>query len=178
MCVLCYCPAGTNLPSRSEMMAMHLQNPHGMGFASKSIQYKGMDFETFMNRIQFVPKDEDLIIHFRFATHGSVGVKNCHPFTKDGLWFAHNGILDITPRGDMTDSETAFRDIICPAVRKYGLDSKEVTGVIDEIIGYSKFAILGKDGFVRTFGDFTKYNGRYYSNTRHLAYVPWYRKYA
>ena len=41
---------------------MHKANPHGMGFASKSLHYKGMNFETFYNRLQFVPKNENIII--------------------------------------------------------------------------------------------------------------------
>ena len=95
MCVLCVVKAGHNLPSREVLMAMHRANPHGMGFASKSLHYKGMSFERFYNRLQFVPKNESIIIHFRFATHGSVGIKNCHPFYSRRIWFAHNGILDI-----------------------------------------------------------------------------------
>ena len=172
MCVLVYVPANHKLPTRQELLAMHRQNPHGMGFASKSLNYKGMDFETFCNRLQFVPKDEDVIIHFRYATHGSVGVKNCHPFKKGKVWFAHNGILDITPRGDMTDSETAFRDILYPTIQEYGIDSEELQMTVDSIIGWSKFAIMGGDGKVRMFGDFTEYKGRYYSNTRHLYSMP------
>ena len=174
MCVICYIPAGSNLPSRSELYAMHRQNPHGCGFASKSLHYKGMNFDTMVNRLQFVPKDEDVIIHFRYATHGSICVKNCHPFKKGGIWFAHNGILDIRPIGDMTDSETAFREIIYPQIKEYGIDSDEVAWTIEEIIGSSKFAMLGKDGKVRTFGDFKKRNGRYYSNLRHLNYYTYY----
>ena len=171
MCILVVVPAHAKLPSKNELLAMHRVNPHGMGFACKSMHYKGMNFERFYNRLQFVPEDEDVIIHFRFATHGSIGVKNCHPFYKGGIWFAHNGILDVTPIGDMTDSETAFREIIYPKIQEYGIDSDEVAWTIYEIIGYSKFAILGKDGIVRMFGNFEKYKDRYYSNLRHLSYI-------
>ena len=179
MCVLVICPAGTKLPSMSELRAMHRANPHGMGFACKSMHYKGMNFERFCNRLQFVPEDEDVIIHFRLATHGSIGVKNCHPFHKGGIWFAHNGILDIEPEGDMTDSETAFKNYIYPAIQEYGIDSDEVKWVIDEIIDYSKFAILGRDGKARTFGDFIEVNGRLYSNLRFRTYIrPYYYNWA
>lgn len=172
MCVLVFVPAGSKLPSREELVKMHRQNPDGMGFVSKSMHYKGMNFERFCNRLQFVPEDEDIIIHFRLATHGSVCVQNCHPFHKGGVWFAHNGILDIEPKEDMTDSETAFKDIIYPAIKDYGIDSDEVAWIIEDIIGYSKFAIMGTDGHVRIFGHFEKYHGRYYSHLRHLAYTP------
>lgn len=164
MCVLVIVKAGQNLPSREDLMAMHRANPHGMGFASKSMHYKGMNFERFYNRLQFVPKDEGIIIHFRYATHGSVCAKNCHPFKKGKIWFAHNGILDIAPHDDMTDSETAFRDILYPVAKEYGLHSIELGYVVDEIIGYSKFAFLDKHGDIRTFGHFQEYHGYLCSN--------------
>lgn len=170
MCVIIYVPAGAKLPSYEELKAAHKNHPHGCGFACKSMHYKGMSFERFFERLQFTPLDEDLIIHFRYATHGSIGVKNCHPFKFKGMWFAHNGILSIKPREDMTDSETAFRDILAPAAIEYGLDSKEFAEIESEVRGHSKFAFIGKDGKGRLFGDFTMYNGRYYSNTRHLFY--------
>ena len=168
MCIICIVPAGQDLPSRQELLDMHYQNPHGCGFVSKSLHYRGMSFETFYKRLQFVPKNEDVIIHFRYATHGSVCAKNCHPFKQGKIWFAHNGILDITPRGDMTDSETAFRDYIYPAIKDYGLDSYECNMVIEDIRGCSRFAILDAEGNAHKYGNYEKYHGRYYSNTRHL----------
>ena len=175
MCVLCVIKAGHNLPTREDLWAMHKANPHGMGFASKSVSYRGMNFETFYNRLQFVPKDENIIIHFRFATHGSIGVKNCHPFKKGQMWFAHNGILDVTPRGDMTDSETAFQDILYPIAREYGIGSEELHSTVDEIIGYSKFAFLDGEGNVVTFGNFEEYHDMLCSNLNWVHYIETYR---
>ena len=172
MCVICIIPAGQDLPSRQELLDMHYQNPHGCGFVSNSLHYKGMSFETFYKRLQFVPKDEDVMIHFRYATHGSVCAKNCHPFRQGKIWFAHNGILDITPRGDMTDSETAFRDYIYPTIKTYGLDSYETQMVIDDIRGCSRFAILDEEGRAHIYGHYEKYHNRFYSNTRHLNRLP------
>ena len=40
MCVLCIIKSGQPLPSKTDLWVMHLANPHGMGFASKSIHYK------------------------------------------------------------------------------------------------------------------------------------------
>lgn len=168
MCVIIFVPAGAKLPSKSELLSAHRLHPHGCGFACKSMHYKGMNFQRFYERLQHTPLNEDLIIHFRYATHGSVGVKNCHPFKYKGMWFAHNGILDIEPREDMTDSETAFRDILAPAAITYGLDSKEFAEIESKVRGSSRFAFIGKDGKGRLFGDFEEYRGRYYSNTRHL----------
>lgn len=171
MCVLTIVKAGHSLPSREMLWAMHKANPHGMGFASKSIHYKGMNFERFYNRLQFVPKDENIIIHFRYATHGSVCAKNCHPFKKGSIWFAHNGILDIKPEGDMTDSETAFRNILYPVAKEYGIYSQELYATVDDVIGCSKFAFLDSKGEVVMFGDFQDYNGLLCSNLHWMRYL-------
>ena len=174
MCVLCLVKGGNDLPKKEVLWAMHKANPHGMGFASKSVHYKGMNFETFYNRLQFVPKNENIIIHFRFATHGSVCAQNCHPFKKGNIWFAHNGILDIMPEGDMTDSETAFRNILYPVAKEHGIFSEEMHATVDEIIGGSKFILLDKKGNAVMFGKFYEYNGMLCSNLNwtHYLYQP------
>lgn len=178
MCVLVLCKAGHDLPSREDLLAMHKANPHGMGFASKSVYYKGMNFERFYNRLQFVPKDENIIIHFRYATHGSVCPKNCHPFKKGSVWFAHNGILSIEPEKDMTDSETAFRNILYPVIKDHGLHSDELRYTVEEILGWSKFAFLDKTGDVSLFGEFQEYHGMLCSNLNWVRYTykPTYSK--
>ncbi len=156
------------MPTDRELRNAHYRNPHGCGFVSKSHHYKGMNFETFLKYLHNVLVNEACIIHFRLATHGSRCKANCHPFNRGNIWFAHNGILSITPEGDMTDSETAFQNIIYPAIQKYGFSSGYVTRVINRIIGYSKFAMMDEKGNVRTFGQFINYDGRMYSNLHHI----------
>lgn len=171
MCILVVAKAGVNMPTKEELKAMRRANPHGMGFASKSLSYKGMNFEAFYTALMSVPKGEYVIIHFRYATHGSICVKNCHPFKKGSLWFAHNGILGVEPKGDMTDSETAFREILYPVAKKYGIYSDELRYEVNQIIGYSKFAFLDKDGNISMFGHFEKYNGYWCSNLGFLHHL-------
>lgn len=166
MCVIIVKPGGAELPSKEELKRCHLFNPHGMGFASPSVQYKGMSFDTFYRKLCKVPKSEPCIIHFRLATHGSIRRANCHPFNAGDVWFMHNGILRLQPYKDMTDSETAFRFILMPKIQYYGLDSEEVRETVADIIGTSKFAFL-QGSEVRTFGDFIKYGECLYSNLRH-----------
>ncbi len=168
MCVIIIKAAGQQLPTDNELRQAHNRNPHGCGFVSKSHHYKGMSFEKFLQAIHEVPTNEACIIHFRLATHGSKCKANCHPFNRGNIWFAHNGILSITPEGDMTDSETAFQNIIYPAIQKYGFKSSHVTRVVNRIIGYSKFAMMDEHGNIRTFGQFIGYQGRLYSNLHHI----------
>lgn len=168
MCIIIYKPSGIPMPSERLLDICQKINPHGSGFISSTgLSYKGLNYQTFKARLSEVTKEEELIIHFRLATHGSVKRGNCHPFKSKGVYFAHNGILNIMPIGDKTDSETAFKTIIMPKIEAYGLQSKATQFVINEIRGSSKFAIM-QNGIVNLFGDFTQIRGLYFSNTRFL----------
>lgn len=171
MCVICIKPSGKEMPSKRVLKAMYDANPHGCGFACKSDYFRSMDFEEFYERIKNVPKKENCIIHFRLATHGSRKVENCHPFKEDNVYFAHNGILDVKPIGDTTDSETAFRTLLLPCMKEHGIKSKVFKSLnFDLIDGYSKFAYL-VDGAMYMFGDFQKYGDYFVSNKRFLPYL-------
>lgn len=60
-------------------------------------------------------KDE-FAIHFRYATHGKVDEKNCHPYYMGrGIWVMHNGI--ISGYGDTNKSDT--KDFIDKFLKPY-----------------------------------------------------------
>jgi len=165
MCVICVKPKGAKMPSDEIIKAMYQANHDGCGFCTPTKSYKGLSFASFMREIKNVPDSEPCIMHFRWATHGSVKRSNCHPFydAESQTWFAHNGILDIRPVGDMTDSETAFRYKIAPIISIYGFGSKEFKKAVKDVIGVSRFAFLnGED--VAMFGNFFDRFGCYYSN--------------
>lgn len=180
MCVLIIKHAHNQLPSYSTLRACYNANPHGCGFSTPSRIYKTLDFEKFINELYKVDEAEPCILHFRLATHGSIKRSNCHPFldTRTGVTFAHNGILNIIPRGDKTDSETAFRDLFMPIIKNEGIYSPDLKAEVYKVIGSSKFAFMDADGNLKTFGQFTMYgDGCYYSNTRwiyHLNKNLWY----
>ena len=159
------------MPSLDTLAKIKRVNNHGFGFMSTngimSRKYKTMSYARFLAQLNKVKIDEDCVIHFRYATHGSKCRANCHPFEENGIYFAHNGILNIQPIKDMTDSETAFKTILYPYIEAYGIDSAEVIEVISKIIGYSKFAFIC-DQQVRLFGHYEIVNGIYYSNLRWL----------
>lgn len=109
MCVICVKPAGVPMPALAEIKAMAEANPHGFGFCTSTGKfYKSTDFAIFAERLADVRTDEACVMHFRFATHGSVRNRNCHPFRDGDLFFAHNGVLPYPSVGDRTDSEFAF----------------------------------------------------------------------
>lgn len=141
-----------------------------MGFVSENDYFRTMSFAQFRKRLAKVGKDENCIIHFRLATHGSVKRKNCHPFEHNGIYFAHNGVLPIVPKGDMTDSETVFLRYLYPVAEAYGIHSDELSYEVKKIIGRSKFAFM-TNGEVFTFGEFTDFCGVKFSNTRWVCYL-------
>lgn len=151
-------------------------NPDGFGFATKDRIYKTLSFRDFKKELKTISKNETAILHFRYATHGSIKTENCHPFKDDdtGVSFAHNGILHITPYEDMTDSETAFRGLIVPCIKKHGFDSKEFQNTNYNIIGGSRFAYITRDGDYRLFGSWTHHKGCWYSNRNFLPYIERY----
>ena len=167
MCVIIYKPKGIEMPGKEILAKINRHNHDGYGFVSTKHSFKTMYYGKFLNHLQRVRIDEDCIIHFRLATHGDKCRTNCHPFSECGVYFAHNGVLPITPMTGKTDSETAFRRIVYPAIARYGYHSDEADNIINSIIGLSRFALM-YNGEVRLFGDYTVLDGIYFSNLRWL----------
>lgn len=169
MCVIIYCPKGVEIPSLNELRAAYDRNPNGCGFVTKSRHYHSLHFGAFYRQLKKRDINQDCIIHFRFATQGSIKVKNCHPFYNKGYWFAHNGVLPIMPNKDKTDSQLYFNNEIRPLITKYGWRSDEVRCELIMTANryHSRFALMHK-GETLLFGDFKKYKDRYYSNFNHL----------
>lgn len=168
MCVIIICKRGVALPPVEELREAYRCNPDGCGFVSESEHYKSLHFGTFLRHLQNRDINENVIIHFRFATHGSVSVKNCHPFYKGGYWFAHNGVLPIQSKNDKTDSQICFETYLQPCIKRFGIDSDAFKVEANYWArGYSKFAFMQK-GEITTIGHFEKFEGRLYSNLRHL----------
>lgn len=166
MCVICFKPAGAEMPKKTRLKAMATANPHGFGFATSSGKYfRTTDYKVFEKKLKTVTKDEACIMHFRLATHGSIKRTNCHPFASNGVYFAHNGVLPYASVNDRTDSEFAFTTILMPIVARYGLFSEELTNKVAQIIGSSRFAFM-QGARVRLFGDWVDFGGCRYSNMR------------
>lgn len=175
MCVIiAKSKTGVN-PTINEIKAALATNPDG----SAIVWCNNGTLETFktMNNEEMakyyaehfeVLKNTSFVFHARIATHGSLGIKNCHGWsTLNGhAAFFHNGVLNIKNRGDMTDSETFLRDIYEPIANKGG--HKAAINAIKAVIGSSKFAFIGDTGEIKLYGNFNKREGFYTSNNNHL----------
>lgn len=166
MCCIIIVPRNQNIPSEDTLRQVYSHNGDGMGFVSETNYFRTFNFEDFMYELEKVPIGENIIIHFRWATHGSVKLSNCHPFVGyaqgDEYFFAHNGVLPISSKNDMTDSEICFREKILPAIRRLGYENAKK--YIEKWRGGSRFAIMKPDGDIETFGSFQYFNGCLFSN--------------
>lgn len=180
MCIIIMKPEGVRVPPMAIIERCARLNPHGFGFATKDRIYKTLSFEDFKRELKTISRHETAMLHFRYATHGSIKAENCHPFRdlESGVSFAHNGILNIRPIGDMTDSETAFRTRIVPTIRDYGFGSDEFIIENHNIIGGSRFAYIDSEGNYSLYGAFVHHKGCWYSNRNFLPYIESYRSYA
>ena len=165
MCIIIVKPAGEKLPSIEILKQCKIRNKDGFGFVVPNKEpFKTLKFEEFISELKNVTDDQPCIIHFRFATHGKISKKNSHPFKIENIAFAHNGVLKVENLEGMTDSETAFKYILHPAIETFGFASKGFEKTIASIIGGSKFAFLTDKGTIKIYGQFITSDGLYYSN--------------
>lgn len=159
MCVIIIKPRGVDMPSEDILAAAAQANPHGFGFVSETDYFRSLNLNTFLDRLAGVSRDENCIIHFRLATHGTVRRANCHPFRRGDVFMAHNGVLPVRPLRDRTDSQTAFNRIIYPAISVYGFGSENVAGTIESLIGGTSRIVLMQNGRIETYGQFYRRPG-------------------
>ena len=177
MCVICIKKKGIKFPSVEIVQTMCENNPHGFSLVvsdgrkakiTKTLNPHGFikSYRKVLSKYDY--REAAMFIHARIKTHGSERIENCHGWRENGLIFAHNGILSITNRNDMTDSETFFRDIFSPAYKVGGWKLGERT--INACIETSKFVFMDDKGNIRHYGNYIEDDGVLYSNTSYLGY--------
>ena len=128
-------------------------NPHSVGIlykkdnkikVKKYIKPKDIKKKIF----NIIKNKDEYAIHFRYATHGAIDTKNCHPFrVVDGLYLMHNGIL--SKYGDMNKNQSDTRNFIDyylkPIIEKYGIDiiyTEEFKKEVEKEIGLGNKIVL------------------------------------
>lgn len=187
MCIICIKKKGVQFPSYDVVKNMCDNNDDGFSLVlsngkGKPTINKGLNKNKFLSFYKKVIASYDykttsMFIHARIKTHGTMRIENCHGWKENGLIFAHNGILSIDNRDDMTDSETFFRDIFSPIYKHCGW--KAAKKAIDAVIGTSKFVFMTNSGDIIHFGNYIEDDGLLYSNTTYKPYTyPRYTGYA
>lgn len=149
MCLLVVRPSNSNwLPSQKEFHNAWQSNPDGFGLAYVKRERvhvkKTLSEPEAWKAVQALPKGAPALMHWRYATHGSESLSNCHPFhlanIRSAYWVgAHNGILSKQAcLGDKTDSESYL----------LGLETVDKAEIERDVakLGYGKIALLSNAG--------------------------------
>lgn len=179
MCIIVYKDAGIDMPSDTTLRTCFLNNPDGAGYmfrnpdTSITIRKGFMTADALIQSLHSVRdlRDTELVIHFRYATHGDKSPGNTHPFpvtrkihmlrkvrmTVDYA-LVHNGVI-----GGMTHRDTTISDTMC--LVKLMTNESEESPYIQKILEYGKFIIMDR-AETRMYGIFYRdsQTGIYYSN--------------
>lgn len=135
MCLLTFIPDYVT-PDMDKFAVAARNNPDGFGFAihdrHRIVRAHSMDFQELANK--FVDMRKTLqgpaTFHFRWATHGSETLDNCHPFVlggDHGSVMAHNGVLPvkIMPEDRRSDTKVFAEDYMPNIGGIVALDDEE-----------------------------------------------------
>jgi hypothetical protein len=119
----------------------------------------------------------EIVLHYRFGTHGTKDIRNVHPFKFDGGWVVHNGIFSGFEIDDKSMSDTAWwvKNILNP-MYSYAPDDfmKKNFELLSQyfIAQSSKGVVVETDGTITLLNDKagTWDGGRWFSNYGFRAY--------
>jgi glutamine amidotransferase len=118
MCILSYFPPGTPVDGDA-LFNGGISNPHGHGWAiattNSIVTGKSLDLLEALDEFTEVRdrhREGPALFHSRWATHGSVGLANVHPFyvgRSRMTVVAHNGILPASAHPEDGDDRSDTR---------------------------------------------------------------------
>ncbi len=110
MCLIIHRPSNVTIPQDWYSNAM-IHNPDGWGIMASTgtrLQIsRGMTQKGFSRAVKRYD-DQEIFIHFRNATHGTVDIGNCHPFSivNDQYAVMHNGVINLDTSSDDNRSDS------------------------------------------------------------------------
>jgi len=172
MCVAIVKMSDVAPPTTEVLRACWFANPHGGGVAwregegsdAKLVMVKGlMTLEDFLEVAAQVPENSAALYHTRIVSVGKVCEEQTHPFytnQSETEVLVHNGTYRITPYAGMSDTQTVAEYCMT-------LSFADRTKYIDKITreAYCRTATLSKKGSLIIYGNWTKIDGLYFSNT-------------
>lgn len=179
MCIICYKPKGIKMPKESTMKNCFESNPHGAGYMFRRngvvhVRKGFMTFDAFAADVdeQNFTKKDDIVFHFRIATHSKVSPENTHPFPITSIRselheividckraLVHNGILHnfVDTTDDISDS-AFFAKMLYPCQRE-----SQYKAILNCHNTSSKFVVMTSK-FTIVSGNFVKKFGCAFSN--------------
>lgn len=191
MCIIVFKPYDAELPTEDILFECFWSNPHGAGYmvrndSGKVVIHKGfMTVNALLESLDTIRdiEDQDIAIHFRYATHGGKTAGETHPFpithNIDLLRrrkvicdkaIMHNGIIS-----DMKHKDETLSDTMCLVKILSGTD--EFSEHMQKTLNAGKFLIMDKDE-TRFYGGFIKEKGCLFSNTSYQPKVYYLSRYS
>jgi predicted glutamine amidotransferase len=191
MCIIFHSKNKKSLPKLLELEAMYYNNPDGMGLAIRfGKRWEILKGLVDASDLKYLHKDlqsaNEIVGHFRFATHGEISDENCHPFAVSecaviaskcesielGVLF-HNGVIQ--GFGSETLSDTLH---FTTSVLARCKDS--IPNILQATTG--KFVYISPSGQVHRFGLTEFRRGLWVSNVcwspkYNLDFMYWDKKY-
>ena len=165
---------------------------HGKRMPAVAIIKGAMKFKHAVQLIESIPEptQKNVLMHFRWASHGSVCPGNCHPFPlsseiadltatkiRSSMAIAHNGVITGTgalasytrtnfdkqkDTTTLSDTQEFIRKTLAD-MPYYYLYNKGVRALLRSHVS-SKLTLLTRHGFI-LLGDYIEDGGIYYSNS-------------
>jgi len=151
MCVAIYKPEKVQLTKR-DMVKCFRANSDGVGFSyiedGVAKIHKGFfNFKDFWKAFKAY-QTRECIVHFRWTTHGTTDVDNCHPFVlANGGALIHNGVIEWAsssiPQDPRSDTRIFVEDFLNPVIQDgASIHAPEVQEDIEKAIGPTNKMIL------------------------------------
>jgi predicted glutamine amidotransferase len=153
MCIAILCTVGVQLP-KDEAYESFKSNRNGAGFAyvdenGKVVAKKGFfEFDKFWDAydesFKVYGSTSPYLVHFRIATAGKLGEKNCHPFIlKEGqCGLIHNGILWSGSMNDELSDTAKFASDTADFLVQGDKMTTEMLSSLSKIVGNSNKIVL------------------------------------
>lgn len=176
MCLAITKPPGVLVPEEYLRNA-YRQHDDGFGIAvinsGQICVHKGLLSLDFILKLCGQAKESPALIHFRYATHGTITKQNCHPFRLNpNLVVVHNGVMSVKTTAPESDT-AAFSRWIRRQLPQYNGDPThpDILKEQSKFLGCSKLAYMNHQGvfsYVNKFQGTEDKDGIWYSNYSHL----------
>ena len=113
---------------------------HAWGWATNNQHYKQIGkVPTITSQLKLPEKPKIMIMHSRWATHGSADDINCaHPFVSAKWAIVHNGVIDNEHGNQKTKCDSE-------AILKILIEKDSIKAMTEELIGQFRIAIINRE---------------------------------
>lgn len=197
MCIICVKPSGVPMPSSKTLQECWQGNSDGAGIAYSRSGVEGVKLvkgfmklktlKSALNELAFTLEDQ-VIIHFRFATHGLKDAGNCHPFpvskridelrALEGSFntvVAHNGVFGSMPRHEtLSDTQKFIGSVLASSAIIDHLEDDAIQELIAGYCGSSSRLVFLRGQKLFLLGQWVKDepSGLWFSNDGYKPYMP------